>query len=264
MKKHIVYFLLVCSVLFIQCKKEENNVSENEGLFSLSEGQALLRFQADALIMLNNKNWVTNAPSAYLDGDWNVHTGAAFYGYSHKTSSKCYLVKPLQVETRFATETDVHDKSKNFQSAYDLFGNEVRVGVDSLFEIDMYIPKPIEWNGPAPSQSSSINPISRSKGETIYWNKDSKNNKGVIIDISYVNPKDAGKSDQYLKTQRLVTKDIGQFTITPDLIKNIPLDFEVYIDLSRGSYKMIPKAKDNLNYLVMAQTKTSFTFKVKN
>lgn len=117
-----------------------------------------------------------------------------------------------------------------------LYGETVTFKIETKTP-SFYVPHFIRFESPVMTQNSTLGP-----NQTITWNKDANNTKGVIIKITY-HPDDntTHKALGYDKIiiHPILVSDIGQYTFAANDFPGIPDGAEIDITLIRANYDRI-------------------------
>ena len=254
--------LAILVALFASCKDKDKDAAVttlgSQDKFTLIDYGTLRKLEWKGLFAITNAQLVTQT---YEDGqDW--HRGSTFVGvHAHKDVSQ---LKPATVDGVSLDIPDMRNgKAPNQVEFYDndskgnnLFGREVNVSAFGMSGT-IYVPQKLRLLAPKPD-NVSINsfkgsPVKRGEGVNLKWNTDGKNKRGIILEVDYYLPSGSG----FQKTVRLLD-DNGSYSVTTDLLSNIPKDAYFELTLTRGNYHLGENKED----LIMCVTSVKSGYKL--
>jgi hypothetical protein len=263
LKINFQLFVVVFLIYSSSCKKIESNTSTvtelgSQEKFTIFDYNNLRKLEWKGLFSIADSKIVTQS---YVNGkDW--HRGSTFVGaQAFKDVSQ---IPPATANGITLKIPDIRDgKSPNQLEMYEndergvnLFGQNVNI---SAFGINgsIYVPEKLKLLAPIPD-NISINsfkgtPIKRAEGVSLKWNSDAKNKRGVILEIDFYYP-DGRLGPRTVR----VLDDNGSYTVTPDLLSEIPKDAYFELILVRGNYHISENKED----LIMCVANVSSGYKL--
>jgi hypothetical protein len=249
LKLNFKQIIIIFSTLFLgACNKNEDNTAKiqlgSQEKFTITDFENLRKLQWKGLFTVANSQIVTQS---YEKGeDW--HRGSTIVGVQAiKDVSK---MPPATVNDISVQIPDIRDGkspnqirlNSNDEGGNSLFGQNVNINAFGITG-SIYIPERFKLLSPVPD-NVSVNsykgtPIKRAEGVNLKWNADSKNNRGVILEVNYYYPNGQG----YDKTVRLLD-DNGSYVVGSDLLTKIPKDGYFEITLLRGNYHIGENKED--------------------
>jgi hypothetical protein len=214
-KQFLVAIMIMFPITFISCYGEidepstaKNNISFGEYLYDMS----IIKGKGTILLQSNEFETTQNN------------------GINIDISEKESTSKLINIEDKNGEKINVTECNKDLFSKKNIYGSTINCIINNITN-EIYVPELLilDYN------KQTIN-----KGSVINWNVDKKNEKGVIIWLSYspLDQRDFNLLAKHRKiiTYGLVTDDTGTYTFKEEDLERFPKKSTLCLNIARTNY----------------------------
>lgn len=221
---------------------------------------------------------LTTLKSDPLDDPYTyAYTG--IYNQCDRTRAASLSEDVFSVKINDISLTDSKTRANNRADLQSLYGNTIKFNIAKqgaatraaeneapATNVDLYVPELIQISAPDIQTEVELYPLCDYKNFVLKWNKDSKNENGVLIIVEWLGTCCFGDSNPNAYIRRMdCVPDTGEITINPDLFTGIPDTAVCYLTVLRGavenvlagdySYKVLGESHEILPFILIREIK---------
>ncbi len=294
MKHYYIFFVvLICSVFFCSCSQKDSidvlDISEEVVSLIISKDSDYQPHKTNEVLSGNYQKYMK-----YFEGtDYEIGISSSKDGALPGGATISCISGISQVRKSNVTKADLNElpsiksfvdgieispqnvsQTKSSNSIMDSFGKIVKFTFCNDFptkssdgnigEVDMYIPKTIEFIFPHAETEEDLNPLCYYKDFIIRWNKDEDNKNGVLVVVDWTGSMVLGNDIPDTHVCRIAEfPDTGEAQLPENLFDGIP--DTAYCDLlilrgnidnvehGRYSYKLVGKTHQQISFILIRE-----------